>query len=103
MTDHEISGHEADSPETSEGDGFDTLGLRPELLKTINDLGYEEPTPIQRQTIPLLLAGHDLLGQAATGTGKTAAFALPALMIDTAAGRADRARPGADPRARRCR
>ena len=52
MTDHEISGHEEDSPETSEGDGFDTLGLRPELLKTINDLGYEEPTPIQRETIP---------------------------------------------------
>ena len=47
MTDHDISGHEEDSPETSEGDGFDTLGLRPELLKTINDLGYEEPTPIQ--------------------------------------------------------
>ncbi len=46
MTDHDISGHEEDSPETSEGAGFDTLGLRPELLKTINDLGYEEPTPI---------------------------------------------------------
>jgi ATP-dependent RNA helicase DeaD len=86
MTDHEISGHEEKSPETSNDDGFDTLGLRPELLKTINDLGYEEPTPIQRQTIPHLLAGRDLLGQAATGTGKTAAFALPALqMIDTAA------------------
>ncbi|MEP7114425.1 MAG: DEAD/DEAH box helicase, partial [Ilumatobacteraceae bacterium] len=86
MTDHDISGHEEDSPETIEGDGFDTLGLRPELLKTINDLGYEEPTPIQRQTIPHLLAGRDLLGQAATGTGKTAAFALPVLqMIDTSA------------------
>ncbi len=85
MTDHDIGGHEQDSPETSEGNGFDTLGLRPELLKTINDLGYEEPTPIQLQTIPHLLAGRDLLGQAATGTGKTAAFALPALqMIDTA-------------------
>ena len=86
MTDHDTSGHQEDSPETDEGDGFDTLGLRPELLKTINDLGYEEPTPIQRQTIPLLLGGRDLLGQAATGTGKTAAFALPALqMIDTSA------------------
>ena len=86
MTDHDTSGHQEDSPETDEVDGFDTLGLRPELLKTINDLGYEEPTPIQRQTIPLLLAGRDLLGQAATGTGKTAAFALPALqMIDTSA------------------
>jgi ATP-dependent RNA helicase DeaD len=86
MTDHDTSGHREDSPDTDEGDGFDTLGLRPELLKTINDLGYEEPTPIQRQTIPHLLAGRDLLGQAATGTGKTAAFALPALqMIDTSA------------------
>jgi len=86
MTDHDTSGHQEDSPETDDVDGFDNLGLRPELLKTINDLGYEEPTPIQRQTIPLLLAGRDLLGQAATGTGKTAAFALPALqMIDTSA------------------
>src|SRR6187455_1500048 len=59
--------------------GFDTLGLRPELLKTISGLGYEEPTPVQRETIPLLIAGRDLLGQAATGTGKTAAFALPML------------------------
>jgi len=59
--------------------GFAALGLRPELLKTIQGLGYEEPTPIQREAIPHLLEGHDLLGQAATGTGKTAAFALPAL------------------------
>ena len=64
--------------------GFASLGLRPELLKALNDLGYEEPTPIQRETIPHLIAGRDLLGQAATGTGKTAAFALPALQrIDT--------------------
>ncbi|HEY4608577.1 MAG TPA: DEAD/DEAH box helicase, partial [Ilumatobacteraceae bacterium] len=85
MTDHDNGGHHEDSPSGEDG-GFDTLGLRPELLSTISDLGYEEPTPIQRETIPLLLAGRDLLGQAATGTGKTAAFALPALqMIDTAA------------------
>jgi ATP-dependent RNA helicase DeaD len=63
--------------------GFESLGLRPELLSALEELGYEEPTPIQRETIPLLLTGRDLLGQAATGTGKTAAFALPALqMID---------------------
>ena len=86
MIDHDISGHHEEVPETTAADGFDTLGLRPELLKTIADLGYEEPTPIQRETIPHLLAGRDLLGQAATGTGKTAAFALPVLqMIDTAA------------------
>ncbi len=59
--------------------GFDGLGLCPELLEALNDLGYEEPTPIQRATMPLLIGGADLLGQAATGTGKTAAFALPAL------------------------
>ena len=86
MIDHDISGHHEEVPDTTAADGFDTLGLRPELLKTIVDLGYEEPTPIQRETIPHLLAGRDLLGQAATGTGKTAAFALPVLqMIDTAA------------------
>ena len=59
--------------------GFGELDLRPELLRAVVDLGYEEPTPIQREAIPPLLAGRDLLGQAATGTGKTAAFALPLL------------------------
>ncbi len=58
---------------------FVELGLSPELAQVLNSLGYEEPTPIQRQSIPPLLAGRDLLGQAATGTGKTAAFALPLL------------------------
>jgi ATP-dependent RNA helicase DeaD len=59
--------------------GFAELALRPELLGALSALGYEEPTPIQREAIPPLLEGHDLLGQAATGTGKTAAFALPVL------------------------
>ena len=58
---------------------FDDLDLRPELLTTLTELGYEEPTPIQAEAIPPLLEGRDLLGQAATGTGKTAAFALPLL------------------------
>lgn len=58
---------------------FDTLGLRPELLRAIADSGYTEPTAIQLQSIPLLLEGRDMLGQAQTGTGKTAAFALPML------------------------
>ncbi len=58
---------------------FADLGLRPELLGALESLGYEEPTPIQRESIPPLVAGDDLLGQAATGTGKTAAFALPIL------------------------
>jgi ATP-dependent RNA helicase DeaD len=59
--------------------GFVALGLGPRILAALIALGYEEPTPIQREAIPPLLAGNDLLGQAATGTGKTAAFALPLL------------------------
>jgi ATP-dependent RNA helicase DeaD len=58
---------------------FADLDLRPDLLKALAGLGYEEPTPIQREAIGPLIAGKDLLGQAATGTGKTAAFALPLL------------------------
>jgi ATP-dependent RNA helicase DeaD len=59
--------------------GFASLGLDERLLQALTALGYEEPTPIQREAIPPMLAGRDLLGQAATGTGKTAAFALPLL------------------------
>ncbi|MEX2658850.1 MAG: DEAD/DEAH box helicase, partial [Acidimicrobiales bacterium] len=62
-----------------DGAGFSGLGLGPALTSVLADLGYEEPTPIQREATPPLLAGKDLLGQAATGTGKTAAFALPIL------------------------
>ena len=58
---------------------FTSLGLRGDLLATLTSLGYEEPTPIQAAAIPLLIGGADMLGQAATGTGKTAAFALPIL------------------------
>jgi ATP-dependent RNA helicase DeaD len=66
------------SPATS-STAFTALGVSPALAKVLATLGYEEPTPIQQQAIPPLLAGRDLLGQAATGTGKTAAFALPLL------------------------
>ena len=58
---------------------FETLGLDAPLISALTALGYEEPTPIQREAIPPLLQGRDVLGQAATGTGKTAAFALPLL------------------------
>ena len=58
---------------------FDQLGLAAPLLKAINEVGYEAPSPIQAAAIPPLLEGHDLVGQAQTGTGKTAAFALPLL------------------------
>ncbi|MGA7615301.1 MAG: DEAD/DEAH box helicase, partial [Thermoanaerobaculia bacterium] len=58
---------------------FSALGLSDSIVKTLEALGYESPTPIQEKTIPLLLAGRDVIGQAQTGTGKTAAFALPIL------------------------
>jgi ATP-dependent RNA helicase DeaD len=72
---------------------FADLALAPELVAALTALGYEEPTPIQREAIPALLEGRDLLGQAATGTGKTAAFALPLLQ------RLGRGTAGSPPRA----
>ncbi len=63
--------------------GFSALGLDERVLKTLTGLGYEEPTAVQEATIPPLLAGRDVLGQAATGTGKTAAFALPLIHLIT--------------------
>jgi len=58
---------------------FNQLALQPALLKILDEIGYETPSPIQAQAIPLLLDGRDVVGQAQTGTGKTAAFALPIL------------------------
>ncbi|WP_159094901.1 DEAD/DEAH box helicase, partial [Xanthomonas fragariae] len=58
---------------------FESLGLAPFLLRALAEQGYETPTAIQQQAIPLVLAGHDLLAGAQTGTGKTAAFGLPLL------------------------
>src|SRR3954468_574183 len=60
---------------------FAALGLADSLVAAVTNLGYEEPTPVQRETIPVILAGKDLLAQAATGTGKTAAFALPMIHL----------------------
>jgi ATP-dependent RNA helicase RhlE len=60
---------------------FESLGLMPELLRAVRDNGYETPTPVQAQAIPLVLAGRDLLAGAQTGTGKTAAFVLPILQM----------------------
>ena len=75
MTDESPAAQDAAPEPTS----FADLGVGEPLLGTLASLGYEEPTPIQREAIPLLLAGRDLLAQAPTGTGKTAAFALPVL------------------------
>lgn len=67
------------SSENNSQPTFSELNLIPSVLKVLDDVGYETPTPIQAQTIPLMLQGRDVLGQAQTGTGKTAAFALPIL------------------------
>ncbi|MEO4048964.1 DEAD/DEAH box helicase [Pseudomonas sp. CAU 1711] len=64
---------------TQETGTFADLGLHPSILAAITAVGYEEPSPIQAQSIPVILGGHDMIGQAQTGTGKTAAFALPIL------------------------
>lgn len=58
---------------------FSQMGLQPELMQAISDLGFSEPTPIQSSLIPVMLTGQDVIGQAQTGTGKTAAFGLPIL------------------------
>src|SRR3954470_23916411 len=72
---------------------FDHLGLSPELLRAVAHEGYTEPTPVQAQAIPLVLAGRDVLAGAQTGTGKTAAFVLPLLQ------RLHASRPQSAPRA----
>ncbi len=69
----------ADSDSVPASAGFNTLGLHSDVLRALADVGYESPSPIQAATIPPLLEGRDVLGQAQTGTGKTAAFALPIL------------------------
>ncbi|SKA88082.1 ATP-dependent RNA helicase DeaD [Caloramator quimbayensis] len=60
---------------------FEDLGLSKELLRAVEDMGFEEPSPIQRQAIPVVLEGKDVIGQAQTGTGKTAAFGMPVLEL----------------------
>ena len=60
---------------------FSTFGLSPKIIEGIRAAGYVEPTPIQLRTIPLLMSGRDVIGSAQTGTGKTAAFALPILSL----------------------
>src|SRR5919202_357110 len=67
----------ADTATTERPTTFTDLQLAPELLRAVTDVGYERPTPIQAQAIPLALKGRDLIGLAQTGTGKTAAFTLP--------------------------
>ncbi|WP_425565872.1 DEAD/DEAH box helicase [Pseudonocardia ailaonensis] len=90
-----------DLPENDQNDftedhtpnAFSALGLDPRLVEVLDELGYETPSPIQAESIPSLIGGRDLLGQAATGTGKTAAFALPMLQRLTETDRGDERRP----------
>ncbi|MDE2598652.1 MAG: DEAD/DEAH box helicase [Rhodocyclaceae bacterium] len=72
---------EKTAPSVSNPITFADLGLADALLRALSDIGYETPSPIQAKCIPLLLEGHDILGEAQTGTGKTAAFALPLLSL----------------------
>ncbi len=75
---NEVSANEEQHSECSSLDtGFDGFGFSPELLKTLTQKGYKNPSPIQKAAFPDLMMGRDLVGQAQTGTGKTAAFALP--------------------------
>src|SRR5689334_6398810 len=81
------------SKRPQQNEGFSALGLDARIVEALTTLGYEEPTPIQQETIAPLIAGRDLLGQAATGTGKTAAFALPILQRFIDQGGAGKAGP----------
>ena len=60
-------------------ESFEELGLCPEIQKAVKQMGFEEPSPIQKKAIPVMMEGRDLIGQAQTGTGKTAAFGIPML------------------------
>src|SRR5574343_411097 len=76
-----LAGSEPGTPATEAAPEvtFADLGLAPELLRALNDMGYSKPTPIQAKAIPLVVSGKDIMGGAQTGTGKTAAFTLPIL------------------------
>ena len=71
---------------------FNTLGLSAALLRAVSEQGYSEPTPIQRQAIPVILKGRDIMAGAQTGTGKTAGFTLPLLQLLSASAHKDRGR-----------
>jgi superfamily II DNA/RNA helicase len=60
---------------------FEDFGLSPDILRALSDQGYVHPTPIQAEAIPVVLQGHDVMGAAQTGTGKTAGFALPIIQL----------------------
>ena len=75
------SPHDRQTPKGIVLNNFEALGLNHSILKSLEGLGYDQPTPIQRDCIPLILEGRDIMGLAQTGTGKTAAFALPLIQM----------------------
>ncbi len=79
MTDISSSGPSTDPEQPEPNNSFTSLNLPGYIVQALDKIGYETPSPIQAEAIPLLMDGHDLIGQAQTGTGKTAAFALPML------------------------
>ncbi|MGI4794967.1 MAG: DEAD/DEAH box helicase [Janthinobacterium lividum] len=81
---------EPEQPVESDENGFEGLGLSPEVVRAVGEKGYRQPTPIQAQAIPSILMGRDVLGTAQTGTGKTGSFVLP--MLDILSGARSRAR-----------
>lgn len=86
---------DSDNTSAAAGRSFADLGLDASIIESLAALGYEEPTPIQREAIPVLVSGKDILGQAATGTGKTAAFALPIVQHVVSLAPDDRRSPSA--------
>ena len=81
---HKSKQKDAPAPTADAADetvGFEALGLHESVLAAIRDAGYTTPTPIQRDAIPLAQRGRDLIGLAQTGTGKTAGFVLPMLLL----------------------
>ena len=71
--------NDSNNQESHSSLSFNDLNLQPKITKVLSELGYEKPSPIQEASIPVIQSGADLIGMAQTGTGKTAAFALPAL------------------------
>ncbi|QIS15310.1 DEAD/DEAH box helicase [Nocardia arthritidis] len=91
MSTNEVDSVPGDENQETSGPSFADLGIDDRILAAIADVGYESPSPIQAATIPPLLEGHDVVGLAQTGTGKTAAFAIPILMGIQASGKSPRA------------
>src|SRR5579872_3775732 len=79
MQTNDVQEKKAASPNEAPVSSFDSLGIAPEVLRSLNEIGYKSTFPIQAEAIPPLLKGRDVIGQAHTGSGKTAAYAIPVI------------------------